>query len=135
MKEGQELKQLGAKSTEYNYDEPNIAILETFDNKYPQRDYRIQFVFPEYTSLCPKTGQPDFATIEIDYIADQKCIESKSLKLYLFSYRQYGGFMETITNKILEDLVFVCRPKQMTVTGKFNARGGIFINVEAKFQK
>ena len=130
--EGKELKQLGSKKTNYSYDKPNMMTLETFENKYPNRDYEIQFSFSEFTSLCPKTGQPDFAFIEILYIADQKCIETKSLKLYLFTYRQYGSFMETIVNKILEDLVKACQPKWMQVTGKFNARGGISIEVTAE---
>lgn len=133
--EGKGLKQLGSVDTTYAYNEPSKNILETFENKYPNRDYNIQFIFPEYTSLCPKTGQPDFATIEINYIARNKCIESKSLKLYFFAYRQYGGFMETMVNKILEDLVNVCQPKAMTVVGKFNARGGVAINVTAQFQE
>lgn len=132
--EGKSLKQLGSYTT-YVYDEPSKGILETFENRYPNRDYTIQFIFPEFTSLCPKTGQPDFATIEINYVANYKCIESKSLKLYFFAYRQYGSFMETMVNKILEDLVNVCQPKEMTVVGQFNARGGIIINVTAQFQE
>ena len=130
--EGKNLKQLGSNKTKYKYNEPSSDILETFENKYPNRDYEIQFSFSEFTSLCPKTGQPDFALIEILYIANQKCIETKSLKLYLFTYRQYGSFMETIVNKILEDLVKACQPKWMQVTGKFNARGGISIEVTAE---
>jgi len=135
MAEGENLKQLGAEETKYKLGAPSQDILETFENKFPHRNYNIQFVFPEFTSLCPKTGQPDFATIEVNYIANHKCIESKSLKLYFFAYRQCGSFMETITNSILEDLVAVCQPKQMKVTGKFNARGGTFINVTAEYQE
>ena len=127
------LQQLGSKRTDYKYDAPSMEILETFPNRYPKRDYNIQFVFPEFTSLCPKTGQPDFATIEINYVPKGLCIESKSLKMYFFAYRTYGSFMETITNKILEDLVAVCSPKWMSVQGKFNARGGTVINVTAKY--
>lgn len=131
--EGRDLKQLGAEKTEYKIDEPSIDILETFENCYPHRDYQINFIFPEFTSLCPKTGQPDFAKIKVTYVPDKKCVESKSLKLYFFAYRQYGSFMETITNKILEDLVAVCSPRMMTVVGEFNARGGTVINVVVQY--
>lgn len=133
--EGKNLKKLGAAKTEYKYDEPSKNILETFDNKYSKKRYNVEFIFPEFTSLCPKTGQPDFATIKINYIPDKFCIESKSLKLYLFAFRSYGSFMESITNKILEDLVSICCPIQMEVIGKFNARGGTFINVTANYKK
>ena len=135
MTEGKNLKQLGSEKTDYHYNEPNANILETFDNKYPHRDYKTQFIFPEFTSLCPKTGQPDFATIEITYIADKKCIETKSLKLYFFAYRQFGSFMESVTNKLLEDFVSVCDPRWMEVIGKFNARGGVSINVKAEYSR
>lgn len=127
------LTKLGSQKTEYKLDSPSAGILETFDNKYPDRDYRVQLVFPEWTSLCPRTKQPDFATIIVDYIPNRKCVESKSLKLYFFAYRNYGAFMESITNRVLEDLVLVCSPRWMKVTGKFNARGGTFINVEAEY--
>lgn len=127
------LTKLGSQKTEYKLDSPSVDILETFDNKYPDRDYRVQLVFPEWTSLCPRTKQPDFATIIVDYIPNRKCVESKSLKLYFFAYRNYGAFMESITNRVLEDLVSVCSPRWMKVTGKFNARGGTFINVEAEY--
>lgn len=135
MEEGQDLKQLGSMNTQYKYNDPSTEILETFENKYPDRNYEIQFLTSEFTSLCPRTKQPDFASIEIKYVADFKCIETKSLKLYLFSYRQYGSFMETIINKILSDLVFACQPRWMTVIGRFNARGGIEINVTSTFKK
>ena len=135
MKEGKDLKKLGSEKTEYKYNKPNISILETFDNKYPKTEYKVEFIFPEFTSLCPKTGQPDFATINVQYYPDKLCIESKSLKLYFFSYRSEGSFMETITNKILNDLVAVCNPRYMLVHGKFNARGGTFINIEAIYAK
>jgi len=131
--EGQGLKQLGSGKTEYKLNEPSLEMLETFENKYPGRDYNIQFIFPEWTSLCPKTGQPDFATIEVNYTPNELCIESKSLKLYFFSYRQFGGFMETIINMILDHLVTVCSPRWMQVIGRFNARGGTFINVTASY--
>lgn len=134
MDETRHLKSLGT-NTQYRYDEPDKSILETFPNKYPGRDYSVDFTFPEFTSLCPKTGQPDFATIVIYYIPDKLCIETKSLKLYFFAYRNYGSFMETITNKILEDLVSVCSPRSMRVTGKFNSRGGIALNVVAEYSR
>ena len=135
MTEGKDLKQLGSEKTDYHYEGPRMDILETFENQYPKRNYETEFHFPEFTSLCPKTGQPDFATIKIIYVADQKCIETKSLKLYLFAYRQYGSFMETITNKILEDLVNICDPRKMKVIGIFNPRGGISINVKAEYSR
>ena len=130
--EGEHLKNLGSQKTEYDLSTPCISILETFENQYPENDYIITLTFPEFTSLCPKTKQPDFATIKIEYTPDKKCIETKSFKLYLFSYRQYGSFMETITNKILEDCFATCLPKYMKVTGIFNPRGGTYINVESK---
>jgi len=135
MKEGKDLKQLGSKTTEYKYKEPDVSILETFENKYPNNTYEVILQSEEFTSLCPKTGQPDFAKIKVMYTPDKKCIETKSFKLYLFAFRNYGSFMETITNKILNDLVLVCSPKEMTVSGIFNARGGIKIFVDAKYKK
>ncbi|MDP9175351.1 MAG: preQ(1) synthase [Planctomycetota bacterium] len=99
-------------------------ILDAFPNPRPDRDYEIQFVFPEFTSLCPVTGQPDFATITINYIPDKRCVEMKSLKLYFFSFRDKGIFYEAVVNQILDDLVAILKPKQMKVTGKFAVRGG-----------
>ena len=128
------LKHLGSKKTDYIYDSPHAGILETFDNKYPKNNYFIKLEFEEFTSLCPKTGQPDFATITVQYQPDKKCIETKSLKLYFFAYRNYGSFMETIVNKILNDLVSVCSPKNMLVTGEFKARGGIVLRVIADYR-
>ncbi len=129
------LKHLGSGKTSYAFDEPTAAILEAFPNRYPDRDYQICFEHPEFTSLCPKTGQPDFATIEITYIPDQLCIETKSLKLYFTAYRNHGSFMETITNKILDDLVSVCQPRQMQVVALFNPRGGTSLTVTAEYVK
>ncbi|MCK5639534.1 MAG: NADPH-dependent 7-cyano-7-deazaguanine reductase QueF [Gammaproteobacteria bacterium] len=103
--------------------------LETFDNPMPEKDYTIHMEIPEFTCVCPKTGQPDFATILIDYVPDQQCVELKSLKLYMWSYRDEGAFHEKVTNTILEDLVKACAPRFMRVTGKFNVRGGIYTNV------
>ena len=109
--------------------------LETFDNPAPERDFHIHMEVPEFTCLCPKTGQPDFATIVIDYIADRKCVELKSLKLYMWSYRNEGCFHEAVTNKILEDLASATEPRFMRVTAKFYVRGGIFTNVVAEHRK
>jgi len=103
--------------------------LETFDNPHPERDYTIRIDVPEFTCLCPKTGQPDFATFHIEYIADRYCIELKSLKLYMWSYREEGAFHEAVTNQILGDLVAACAPRFMRLTGKFNVRGGIYTTV------
>jgi 7-cyano-7-deazaguanine reductase len=100
-------------------------ILEVFENLFPDRDYVIEHTAPEFTSLCPKTGQPDFATIILKYIPDKYCVELKSLKLYFNSYRNDGVFYETLTNQILTDLVEVVKPRIMRVTAKFNVRGGI----------
>ena len=111
-----------------------IKLLETFENEFPNRDYTIIHTAPEFTSLCPKTGQPDFATIEINYIPDKLCIELKSLKLYLNSYRNEGVYFESVTNKILEELVKVCSPRYMLVTAEFNVRGGISSMIEAEYQ-
>ena len=100
-------------------------ILETFPNPSPQRDYTITHSCPEFTSVCPKTGQPDFGIIDIEYIPDELCIELKSLKLYYYSFRNEGIYYEAVVNRILDELVAVCGPRWMRVTGSFNARGGI----------
>ena len=107
--------------------------LETFPNPKPGRDYTIDIDCPEFTSVCPKTGQPDFATIQISYVPDQSCIELKSLKLYLGAYRQLGIFYEAVTNEILDDLVAACAPRRMTVVGDLNMRGGISTAVTAEY--
>lgn len=104
------------------------SILETFDNKHPYRDYRVKFNCPEFTSLCPITGQPDFATIYIAYIPDLKMVESKSLKLYLFSFRNHGDFHEDCINIIMNDLIKLMSPRFIEVWGKFTPRGGISID-------
>ncbi|MFW6172741.1 MAG: preQ(1) synthase [Elusimicrobiota bacterium] len=114
---------------------PEQARLETFENPSPSNKYTVEFSTEEFTSLCPVTSQPDFGKINIEYIPDKKCIESKSLKLYLFSYRNYQGFVEKITNKILDDIVKACSPLYARVTGIFNPRGGIGIKVEADYNK
>ena len=107
--------------------------LETFANPRPERDYEIHMECPEFTCVCPKTGQPDFATISISYVPDQRCVELKSLKIYLWSYRDEGAFHEAVINKILDDLVAVCGPRKMTVVGDFNVRGGIHTTVTATY--
>lgn len=103
--------------------------LETFPNPNPQRDYTIRIDVPEFTCICPKTGQPDFAQFKIEYVADEKCVELKSLKLYMWSYREEGAFHEAVTNKILEDLVAATKPRFMRLTGIWNVRGGIYTTV------
>ena len=108
-------------------------LLETFKNQNPERDYTVTHSAPEFTSLCPKTGQPDFAVIVIEYIPDKLCVELKSLKVYLNSYRNDGIYFESVTNKILDDLVKVCEPRYMVVTAEFNVRGGILSTVEAEY--
>jgi 7-cyano-7-deazaguanine reductase len=110
-------------------------ILETFENQYPDREYEIDISCPEFTCLCPKTGQPDFATINLKYVPDKICIELKSLKLYMFSYRDEGEFHEHVTNKILDDIVEACSPIRAQVTGDFNVRGGIKTVVRATYFK
>ena len=109
--------------------------LETFANPNPNRDFHIHMEIPEFTCLCPKTGQPDFAVIYLDYIADQLCVELKSLKLYIWSFRDEGCFHEAVTNQILDDLVKATQPRFMRVTAKFFVRGGIFTNVVAEHRK
>lgn len=103
--------------------------LETFDNQFPQRDYEIEIICPEFTSVCPKTGQPDFGTLTITYLPDKKCVELKSLKMYLQQYRNEGIFYENVTNTILDDLVAVLAPRKLTLVAAFSARGGITTNV------
>ncbi|MFN8221056.1 MAG: preQ(1) synthase [Fimbriimonadales bacterium] len=99
--------------------------IETFPNPAPHRDYVITHVCPEFTSVCPKTGQPDFATIELEYVPDQVCLELKALKLYYYSFRNEGIFYEAVVNRLLDELAEACQPRWMRVTGDFNVRGGI----------
>lgn len=130
------LRQLGHKSI---LSDAQIAaprtILETFANPQPKRDYKIKFVFPEFTSVCPVTGQPDFATVTLTYVADQKCVEMKSLKLYFLAYRNKGIFYEAVTNTICDDLVAVLRPRKLKVVGDFAVRGGTAGIVTVKYRK
>ena len=109
--------------------------LETFPNPAADRDFHIHMQIPEFTCLCPKTGQPDFATLILDYIPDQLCVELKSLKLYMWSYRNEGAFHEAVTNRILDDLVAATRPRFMRLTAKFYVRGGVFTNVVAEHRQ
>jgi 7-cyano-7-deazaguanine reductase len=116
-----------------NLDIMKQEILEVFDNSYPGRDYTIEIVNPEFTSVCPKTGLPDFGTITITYVPDLSCIELKSLKYYFLEFRNAGIFYENITNRILDDLVSACMPRKMTVKADWNARGGITETVTASY--
>jgi 7-cyano-7-deazaguanine reductase len=103
--------------------------LETFPNPQPERDYSIRIRVPEFTCLCPKTGQPDFAELTLEYVPEQQCVELKSLKLYVWSYRDQGAFHEAVTNQILGDLVAATQPRFMRLTAEFNVRGGIYTTV------
>lgn len=113
--------------------EPSVAILETFPNRNAQRDYLITFECQEFTSMCPVTGQPDFAKLRIEYVADKLCIETKSLKFYLASFRNTRSFNEAIVNRVLDDLVAACRPRYALVHGEFSPRGGIGVTVDAEY--
>jgi 7-cyano-7-deazaguanine reductase len=108
------------------------ATLETFANPAPEQDYTIRMVIPEFTCLCPKTGQPDFATLRLEYVPHQRCVELKSLKIYIWSFRSRGAFHEAVTNEILRDLVAATAPRFMRLSAKFNVRGGIYTSVVAE---
>ena len=108
-------------------------VLETFENQFPERDYNIEIICPEFTSVCPKTGQPDFGTLTINYVPDALCVELKSLKLYLQRFRNEGIFYENVTNQILDDLVQALRPRRMTLLAAFTPRGGIRSNITATY--
>jgi 7-cyano-7-deazaguanine reductase len=111
---------------------PSKNALETFDNPTPDRDYTIRMRIPEFTCLCPKTGQPDFATLLLEYVPAARCVELKSLKLYIWSFRDEGAFHEAVTNRILDDLVRLLEPRFMRLTADFNVRGGIYTTVVAE---
>src|SRR5215207_4591333 len=129
------VSQLGAKSVLTDAQVANPAsILEAFPNPRPERDYTIEFVFPEFTSVCPVTGQPDFATITVTYVPDKLCVEMKSLKLYFFSFRNKGIFYEGVVNQILDDLVDATKPRRMMVVGEFAVRGGTAGTVTATYE-
>lgn len=113
----------------------DASVLETFPNPYPDRDYEIRFACPEFTCVCPKTGQPDFATIHIVYVPDQLAVELKSLKLYLWSFRNVGAFHEKVTNDIAGDLHRLLRPRRLEVVGDFQVRGGITTKVTVRFER
>ncbi|HHY20753.1 MAG TPA: NADPH-dependent 7-cyano-7-deazaguanine reductase QueF [Bacilli bacterium] len=125
---------LGNQNNNYTY-QYDPSILEAFDNKHPNRDYFVKFNCPEFTSLCPKTGQPDFATIYISYIPGEKMVESKSLKMYLFSFRNHGDFHEDCVNIIMNDLIDLMDPRYIEVWGKFTPRGGISIDPYVNYGK
>ncbi len=110
-------------------------LLETFENPYPNRDYEILIIQPEFTSLCPKTGHPDFGTIRIKYVPDRKCIELKSLKLYLQTYRNEGVFYERLVNEVLDDLCGILEPRMMEIIGEFTPRGGISTSIKVEYKK
>ena len=134
MRERGELTHLGSQGTTYKY-EYDPDLLETFDNKHPENDYYVKFNCPEFTSLCPITGQPDFATITISYVPNIKMVESKSLKLYLFTFRNHGDFHEDVVNVIMKDLIKLMDPKYIEVTGKFLPRGGLSIDPYCNYGK
>ncbi|MBX7168505.1 MAG: preQ(1) synthase [Pirellulales bacterium] len=110
-------------------------MLETFDNQFPEREYTIEIVCPEFTSVCPKTGQPDFGTLTFEYVPDRRCVELKSLKLYLQQYRNEGVFYEHITNRILDDVAGVTQPRRMKLTAAFTPRGGISTRVVVEYRR
>lgn len=134
MREKEDLTKLGSKKTEYSTDY-DPGLLESFSNKHPDRDYFVKFNCPEFTTLCPITGQPDFATITISYVPDERLVESKSLKLYLFSFREHGDFHEDVVNIIMNDLIKLLDPKYIEVWGRFLPRGGISIDPYCNYGK
>ena len=134
MSDTKTLTLLGSSTTDYSADY-NPAILERFENQFPHNDYEVELECPEFTHICPKTGQPDFANITIEYAPDQYLVESKSLKLYLFGFRQHGSFHEDCVNTIASDLFKLMEPKWIKVRGDFMPRGGISINPTALLVK
>jgi 7-cyano-7-deazaguanine reductase len=127
-----QLTLLGHSTTQYP-DSPDTAKLEAFPNAYRGRNYKVSFDCPEFTSRCPITNQPDFGHILIEYVPDGLCLESKALKLYLFSFRNHNTFHEEVVNRILDDIMKAIKPRQIKVTGQFNPRGGISISAEAQW--
>ena len=126
------LSKLGA-LTPYRFDSPDGSVLEAFSNRYPGRNYVITLEHREFTSLCPMTGQPDFGVIRLCYAPNEKCLESKSFKLYLSAFRNHGAFMESLTNQIAEDLIALLAPRRLTLDGIFNVRGGTAISVRVEY--
>ncbi len=116
-------------------EKPDTSCLETFPNPAPERDYTIRIRIPEFTCLCPKTGQPDFAELQLEYVAADLCIELKALKLYIWAYRDQGAFHEAVTNRIVDDLVAVLRPRYLRLTAEFNVRGGIYTTVVSDYRQ
>ena len=134
MREKENLTKLGSRNTTYSMDyDPDV--LEAFDNKHPDNDYFVKVNCPEFTSLCPITGQPDFANIVISYVPDTKIVESKSLKLYLFSYRNHGDYHEDVVNTIMKDLIALLDPKYIEVWGRFLPRGGLSLDPYCNYGK
>ena len=134
MREGENLTKIGNKKTEYKTDY-DPSILEAFSNRHEENDYFVKFNCPEFTALCPITGQPDFANIIISYVPDKKLVESKSLKLYLFSFRDHGDFHEDVVNTIMNDLIKLLEPKYIEVWGRFLPRGGLSIDPYCNYGK
>ena len=134
MREREKLTQLGSRVTDYRTDYAP-EVLEAFGNKHPENDYFVKFNCPEFTSLCPITGQPDFATVTISYVPDERLVESKSLKLYLYSFRDNGDFHEDFVNIIMKDLIALLDPKYIEVWGRFLPRGGISIDPYCNYGK
>jgi 7-cyano-7-deazaguanine reductase len=132
VEDGSGLTLLGS-SSRPRFDAPDVSILESFPNRYPERHYVIILEYPEFTSLCPMTGQPDFGTIRVRYVPDLRCVESKSFKLYMGAFRNQGTFMENLTNRIADDLTAALAPRRMSVEGIFNARGGTRISVRVEY--
>lgn len=128
------LKNLGTVVPYDRYNNPDPALLEVFDNPCKDRQYATEFVFTEFSSLCPRTGSPDFGTITIRYFPKDFCLETKALKIYMGAYRQHGAFMEAVTNKILDDLSNACKPYHMRIEANFNRRGGTDISVIAEYE-
>jgi len=133
-KQFQDLTLLNKNEKSY-FTSPDDTALESFENKHSNRDYWITFDCPEFTSLCPVTSQPDFGHITISYIPDERCVESKSLKMYLFAFRNHNTFHEEVVNRILNDLVEACDPREALVIGDFRPRGGISLKIEARHKK
>ncbi len=127
MREKENLTKLGSAKTEYPRDY-DPSVLESFSNRHPENDYFVKFNCPEFTSLCPITGQPDYANIVISYVPDQRLVESKSLKIYMFSFRNHGDFHEDVVNRIMKDLIALLEPKYIEVWGRFLPRGGLSID-------
>ena len=134
MREKENLTKLGSKTTDYHF-EYDPSVLEAISNRHPETDYFVKFNCPEFTSLCPITGQPDFANIIISYVPEKSIVESKSLKLYLFSFRNHGDFHEDVVNNIMQDLIRLLDPKYIEVWGKFLPRGGLSIDPYCNYGK